>query len=167
VPGTGHTVRHCASGVKVGVVNVAGRVFMDRIDCPFRAARAAVERIREETPVIIVDMHAETTSEKAAMGWYLDGMVSAVIGTHTHVQTSDERLLARGTAFITDAGMTGPTDSIIGMKKDRIIERFLTDMPVRFEVATGGIELQGVYVTVNSSDGRALRIERIKRGLED
>ncbi|MFQ5441610.1 MAG: TIGR00282 family metallophosphoesterase [Thermodesulfobacteriota bacterium] len=166
VPGRGWTVFNCPSGVKVGVVNLSGRVFMDKIDCPFRTGKAVVERLRKETHVIIVDMHAETTSEKAASGWFFNGLVSAVIGTHTHVQTSDERILSGGTAFITDAGMTGPTDSIIGMKKEKIIERFLTDLPVRFEVATGGIEIQGVFVSINSSDGKAVRIERVKRGLK-
>ncbi|GMR04859.1 MAG: TIGR00282 family metallophosphoesterase [Thermodesulfobacteriota bacterium] len=166
VPGSGGTVFKCPSGVGVGIINLSGRVFMDKIDCPFRIGRALIDRIRKETPVIIVDMHAETTSEKAAVGWYFNGLVSAVIGTHTHVQTSDERILSGGTAFITDAGMTGPTDSIIGMRKEKIIERFLTELPVRFEVATGGIEIQGVFVSVNSTDGKATRIERIKRGLK-
>ncbi|MDP2689486.1 MAG: TIGR00282 family metallophosphoesterase [Deltaproteobacteria bacterium] len=164
-PGAGWGVYECPSGVKVGVLNLLGRVFMDCVECPFRVGMKAVEEIRKETPVILVDIHAETTSEKAAIGWHFDGLVSAVIGTHTHVQTSDERVLAKGTAFISDAGMTGPTDSIIGMRKDEIIQKFLTRMPVRFDVATKGVELQGALVTVNSEDGRAESIERIKMPL--
>lgn len=161
-PGAGWAVFECASGVKVGVVNLLGRVFMDNVDCPFRTGREIVSKIREETPVVFVDFHAETTSEKAAIGWHLDGLASAVVGTHTHVQTSDERVLPGGTAYITDAGMTGPTDSVIGMQKDSIIQRFLSQMPVKFDVAARGIELQGVFVKINNSDGRASGIERIK-----
>lgn len=161
-PGSGTTVFECASGVKVGVVNLCGRVFMEALDCPFRVGKEAVERLREKTPVIVIDIHAETTSEKAAIGWHFDGSVSAVIGTHTHVQTSDERILTNGTAFITDAGMTGPMDSVIGMRKDIIVQRFTTQMPVKFDVATKDIELQGVLVTVNAADGKAVKIERIK-----
>lgn len=164
-PGAGWGVFECASGVKVGVLNLLGRVFTDCVECPFTVGMRAVEEIRKQTPIIIVDMHAETTSEKAAIGWYFDGMVSAVIGTHTHVQTSDERLLSKGTAFITDAGMTGPTDSIIGMRKEEIIQKFLTRMPVRFDVASKRIELQGAFITINTEDGRAQSIERIKKPL--
>lgn len=165
-PGSGFGVFECASGIKVGVVNLLGRVFMDNLDCPFRAASDAVKRIKEETPIIIVDMHAETTSEKAAMAWHLEGEVSAVIGTHTHVQTSDERVLPKGTAFISDAGMTGPTESVIGIRKEIILERFITQMPVRFEVASKGVELQGVLLEV-FHDGKAKAIERIKAPLEE
>jgi metallophosphoesterase (TIGR00282 family) len=165
-PGEGFTLFECGSGVKVGVLNLAGRVFMDNLDCPFRTGAEAVERLKGEARVIIVDIHAEATSEKAAMGSYLDGAVSAVIGTHTHVQTSDERVLPNGTAYITDAGMTGPTDSIIGMRKEGVLKRFLTQMPSKFEVASRGIELQGVLVTVGP-DGRALGIERIRRAMDD
>lgn len=162
VPGSGWAIFNCASGIKVGILNLSGRVFMEDLDCPFRVGHAAVEAIRQITPVIVVDMHAETTSEKAAMGWYLDGLVSAVIGTHTHVQTSDERVLSGGTAFITDAGMTGPMDSVIGMRKEIIIDAFLTKVPARFDVASDDVELQGVAVTIGSGDGRARKIERIK-----
>lgn len=164
-PGLGWNVYECASGVKVGVMSLMGRVFMDCLECPFRAGKEVASKIREKTPVIIVDMHAEATSEKAALANWLDGTVSAVIGTHTHVQTSDERVLPGGTAFITDAGMTGPVDSVIGMRKDIVIERFLTQMPVRFEVATKDVELQGVLVTINNSDGKAKKIERVKAPL--
>lgn len=165
-PGSGAAVFETPAGAKVGVLNLSGRVFMDSIDCPFRAGMSAVEALRKTTPVIIVDMHAETTSEKAAIAWYLDGMVSAVIGTHTHVQTSDERILSKGTAFITDAGMTGPTNSVIGIKKEIIIETFIKKMPQRFEVASESIELQGVFLKAGT-DGRALSIERIKRQLPE
>lgn len=165
-PGSGWGVYECAGGAKVAVVNLMGRVFMDCLECPFRVGSELVGKLREEAQVVIVDMHAETTSEKMALAWHLDGLASAVIGTHTHVQTSDERVLAGGTAFITDAGMTGPTESVIGMKKEIILERFLGQMPVRFDVATKGVELQGVVVTIGLGDGKARKIERIKMPLE-
>lgn len=165
VPGRGETVFECASGVKVGIINLMGRVFMDNGDCPFRTGKEAVGRLRRITPIVFMDFHAEATSEKAAAGFFFDGSVSAVIGTHTHVQTSDERILPQGAAFITDAGMTGSTDSIIGMHKDAVIQRFLTQMPMKFEVATKAVELQGVLVTVDSASGRAVSIERIKAPL--
>jgi len=164
-PGAGSGIYECPSGVKVGVVNLIGRVFMDSLDCPFRAATDLVRKIRETTPIVIVDFHAETTSEKMALGWHLDGLASAVIGTHTHVQTSDERVLTNGTAFMTDAGMTGPLDSIIGMRKEVILERFLTHMPVRFDVATKCVELQGVFIEVDTASGKAVRMERVKEPL--
>jgi len=164
-PGAGSVVVESRSGARVGVVNLAGRVFMDDLDCPFAVGRRVVDAVRAETPVVLVDIHAETTSEKAAIGWFFNGEVSAVVGTHTHVQTADETILSGGTAFITDAGMTGPTDSVIGMRKDIVLERFTTQMPRRFEVATKGVELQGVFITAQSETGRALSIERIKRPL--
>ncbi len=166
VPGRGEAVFECASGVKIGIVNLIGRVFMEIGDCPFRVGKEAVNRLRQVTPIVFMDFHAEATSEKAAAGLFFDGSVSAVIGTHTHVQTSDERILPQGTAFITDAGMTGATDSIIGMHKDAVIQRFLTQMPMKFEVATKAVELQGVLVTVDNSSGRAISIERIKAPLD-
>jgi metallophosphoesterase (TIGR00282 family) len=162
VPGVGACVFECSSGVCVGVVNLGGRVFMDAIDCPFKVGDRIVGDLRKRVPVVLVDIHAETTSEKAAMGHYLDGRVSAVIGTHTHVQTSDERILANGTAFITDAGMTGAMDSVIGVEKELAIKRFLYQMPVRFGVAAKEVEFQGVVITVDPSTGRASGIERIK-----
>lgn len=164
-PGAGWGIYECASGAKVGVVNLMGRVFMDCLECPFRLGKELVESIRKETPIIVVDMHAEATSEKYAMGWHLDGLASAVIGTHTHVQTSDERILSNGTAYMTDAGMTGPTDSVIGVQKDIIVERFLTQMPIKFDVATKGVELQGAVITVERESGRAIKIERVKKVL--
>lgn len=164
-PGAGLGIYECPSGVKVAVVNLMGRVFMDCIESPFIVGMELVKKARETTPIVIVDFHAETTSEKMALGWHLDGLASAVVGTHTHVQTADERVLASGTAFITDAGMTGPTDSVIGIKKEIILERFLTHMPMRFDVATKGVELQGTFVTVDTASGKALRIERVKEPL--
>lgn len=165
-PGSGSVVFECPNGVKIGFLNLLGRVFMDGFDCPFRTGQEIIKKLREVTPIIFLDFHAEATSEKAAVGYYFDGTVSAVIGTHTHVQTSDEKILAGGTAFITDAGMTGATDSVIGMQKEIIIQRFLTQMPAKFDVATNNVELQGVFVEVNTKDGRARRIERIKAPLK-
>lgn len=160
-PGKGSAVVE-AAGVKVAVLSVAGRVFATtHYDCPFRTALTEVERLRGETPVILVDVHGEATSEKAALAWYLDGKVSAVLGTHTHVQTADERVLPGGTAFLTDVGMTGPAHSIIGMDKDLALERFLTQMPVRLEVAGGPALFSAVVVDVDPSTGRARGIWRV------
>ena len=161
-PGAGSVVVEGRNGKKFAVMNLIGRVFMDSLESPFKCADKELESLKRESDIIIVDMHAETTSETMAMGWYLDGRVSAVIGTHTHVQTADERVLEKGTAYITDAGMTGPTDSVIGMNKDFVLERFISQMPVRFEVARDGVELQGVFLKVDSSSGSAASIERIK-----
>lgn len=160
-PGKGSAVIRTAGGVKVGVLNLEGRVFMNNLECPFRTADGEIERLRKETPVILVDFHAEATSEKSALGWYLDGRVSAVIGTHTHVQTADERILPEGTAFITDAGMTGAFESVIGVRKDEPIQKFLTQLPAKFEVAKKDIRLNGVVITVDELSGRALGIERV------
>jgi metallophosphoesterase (TIGR00282 family) len=146
----------------VAVLNLEGRVFMNNLDCPFRAADALVEELRQHTPIIFVDFHAEATSEKAALGCYLDGRVSAVVGTHTHVQTADERILPGGTAYLTDAGMTGSLDAVIGIRKDLAIERFLTQLPVRFEVAKKDPVLCGVLVTVDEQSGHALAVQRIQ-----
>ena len=159
-PGSGFiTVK--AGPHRVGVLNLMGRVFMHPIDCPFRKADEVVEELRRETPVVVVDMHAEATSEVMAMGWYLNGRVSAVVGTHRHVQTADERVLPGGTAYITDLGMTGPVDSVIGVDKDLIIQRFLTQMPVRFEPAKGPAALRGVVIAVDPETGRATSIQRL------
>ena len=159
-PGVGYvTVK--AGPHRVGVLNLMGRVFMNPIDCPFRKADEVLTELRRETPVILVDMHAEATSEVGALGWYLDGRVSAVVGTHRHVQTADQRLLPGGTAFITDVGMTGPVDSVIGVDKDIIIRRFLTQMPIRFEPAKGPAALRGVVITVDPETGRATSIQRV------
>jgi hypothetical protein len=161
VPGAGSIVLSTPKG-KIGVLNMAGRVFMPPFDCPFRTGKEEVERIREQTPVIIVDLHAEATSEKTAFGYYLDGMVSAVIGTHTHVQTADEKILPGGTAYITDAGMTGPQVSVIGIDKDQIVDRFLTQMPRKYDVAEGKGILAGVVVEIEPESGKATAIQRIQ-----
>jgi len=139
---------------------------MRHLDCPFRGAEKEVELLRKETNIILVDFHAEATSEKMAMGWFLDGKVSAVLGTHTHVQTSDERILDEGTSYITDVGMTGPLDSVIGIRKQVALERLLTQIPWKFDVATEKVELQGVVIEVDSETGKSKRIQRIKVPLD-
>jgi len=165
-PGFGSTVVKSESGTDIGVVNLIGRVFMQAVECPFRVAKEEVEKLKNKTRVIIVDIHAEATSEKIAMGWYLDGLVSAIIGTHTHVQTADEKILPAGTAFISDAGMTGPFDSVIGRKKEQILARFITQMPARFEMAEGDIQLHGVILDIDEKTGRANSIKRIQEKLK-
>jgi len=166
-PGSGATVVESLSGQKVGVLNVMGRVFMEALDCPFRTAERELARLSLITPVIIVDMHAEATSEKVAMGWFLDGKVSCVFGTHTHIPTADERILPQGTAFITDVGMTGPYDSVIGRKVDQILERFLHQLPMRSEVADGNVQLRGLIVDVDPKSGKALSVERLTHTLDE
>lgn len=161
-PGRGAGVFNTAGGRPIGVVNLIGRVFMDAVDCPFQAADRLVAGLRAETPLLFVDMHCEATSEKGAMGQYLAGRVSGVVGSHTHVQTADQRLLGGGTAFMTDAGMCGPVDSIIGVKSELALRRFLTHLPVRFETATGPTLVQGAVITLDDSTGRATAIERIQ-----
>ena len=151
---------------KIAVVNLQGRVFMPpTVDNPFRCIGSIVEQLRSQATAIIVDMHAEATSEKVAMGRFLDGQVSAVVGTHTHVQTADETILLGGTAYITDAGMTGPCDSVIGQRTDKIIERFYTGLPTRFEVALSDVQLQAVAIDIADETGKAQSIQRLKRGL--
>jgi len=166
VPGRGWCIRKSAAGVKVGVINLLGRVFMRyNVDCPFRVLQAIVDKIREETNVIFVDFHAEATSEKIALGHFIDGKISALFGTHTHVQTADEKVLPRGTAYITDLGMSGPYDSVIGQNKEKIIERFLTSIPHRFEVAQDDPWLHGIVVEVDEKTGLARKIKRIQKAL--
>ncbi|HEY7745914.1 MAG TPA: TIGR00282 family metallophosphoesterase [Desulfuromonadales bacterium] len=160
-PGHGVGVFSTSAGIKVGVLNLEGRVFMNALECPFRTADALVEDLRRHTSIILVDFHAEATSEKVALGHYLDGRVSAVVGTHTHVQTADERVLPGGTAYLTDAGMTGSRDAVIGIRKELALERFLTQLPVRFEVAKKDAVLCGVLFTVDEATGRATGVERI------
>jgi len=161
-PGRGSHMAVSRSGVRVGVVNVMGRVFLPSLDDPFRAATREIARVTAEgAQVVFVDVHAETTSEKVALGWYLDGQVAAVIGTHTHVQTADERILPGGTACLSDVGMTGPHDGVIGMDKTAVIARFLTGLPGRFEPATGDARLHGVVITAEPATGRATAIERV------
>lgn len=147
---------------KIAVINLLGRIFMDPMDCPFRAADAVLEEIGGRAKMTVVDMHAEATSEKAALAWYLDGRVSAVIGTHTHVQTSDERVLPRGCAFLTDVGMTGVRDSVLGLNIDSVIERFMTQVPTKFTLAEGPAVLHGALIEIDPATGRALSIERIE-----
>jgi 2',3'-cyclic-nucleotide 2'-phosphodiesterase len=157
-PGNGSYIDE-ADGIKIGVLNLMGRTYMKDIDCPFRVADKEVALLRESTKIIVVDFHAEVTSEKQAMAYYLDGRVSAVIGTHTHVQTADETISEKGTAYITDAGMTGAHDSIIGMAKQPSLGRFLTGMPKRFSCATDDVRISGLILTVNADDGKAVEIE--------
>jgi hypothetical protein len=168
-PGTPGVGWHCyrtPEGAEVAVVNLIGRVFMDAVDCPFQAADAILAALAGRTPVIFVDMHADATSEKGAMGWHLAGRVSAVVGSHTHVQTADERVLEPGTAFLTDAGMCGPIDSVIGVKRELALRRFLTHLPTRFEPAAGRAVVQGAVVRVDPTSGRALEITRVQESVD-
>jgi hypothetical protein len=161
VPGKDYLILEVA-GFKVGILNLVGRTFMQCLDCPFQAAERLLPRIKEQTPIILVDMHAEATSEKCAMGFFLDGKVSAVIGTHTHVMTADERILENGTAFISDAGMVGAQDSVIGMNKEQILKRFLTQMPEKFEPTEAGRGLfNAVLIKIDPKTGKALEIKKI------
>ncbi len=161
-PGSGSYVWPRADGIRIGVINVMGRVFMANIDDPFVAVTTHIARVREAgATIILVDFHAEATSEKLALGWYLDGQVTAVVGTHTHVQTADERVLPGGTAYLTDVGMTGPHDGIIGMERSSIIARFTTGLPARFETAKGDLRLHAVVITADPHSGRATGIERL------
>ncbi|NIV95609.1 TIGR00282 family metallophosphoesterase [candidate division KSB1 bacterium] len=159
--GKGSTIVNLEGGPKIGVINLQGRTFMYNIDCPFRRGLSEVRRMQNLSDIIIVDFHAEATAEKVAMGWYLDGKVSAVIGTHTHVPTADERVLPEGTAYITDVGMTGPFDSVIGLKKELAIKRFLHQTPVRFKTAEENLRFCAVAISVDCESGKATSIERI------
>jgi len=161
LPGRGFGIFSTPADIKVAVINLEGRIFMNPLDCPFRAADAILERIKGQANIVLVDFHAEATSEKAALANYLDGRVSAVVGTHTHVQTADERILPGGTAFLTDAGMTGSQDAVIGIRKELAIEKFLTQLPVRFEVAKNDPVLCGVLFEVCEKTGKALTVKRI------
>ncbi|MCL6585513.1 MAG: TIGR00282 family metallophosphoesterase [Anoxybacillus sp.] len=146
---------------EVAVINLQGRTFLPAIDCPFRKADELVAEAMQRTPMIFVDFHAEATSEKQAMGWYLDGRVSAVIGTHTHVQTADTRILPKGTAYMTDVGMTGPYDGILGVDREAVLRKFLTSLPVRFEVTEGRSQLSAVFIEIDAKTGKAKKMERI------
>ncbi len=165
-PGRGVLVRN-VSGTDVCIVNIQGRTFMTPIDCPFRSVSRILSDKSPHVKVVIVDFHAEATSEKLAMGFFLDGRVSALVGTHTHVQTADERILAGGTAYITDLGMVGPRDSIIGVKKEQVIDRFLYGIPQRLQVESGTAVLNAVLVDVDEETGRARSIERIREEIEE
>lgn len=159
-PGTGVAIVDTAGGVRCAVINLQGRTHMPPTDCPFRKADEILNGLDASIRVRIVDFHAEVTSEKMAMGWYLDGRVSAVIGTHTHIPTADERILPRGTAYQTDVGMTGAYDSVIGVQKDIVLKRFLTSLPVRMEAAKRGVELHAALLDVDEATGLARSIQR-------
>jgi len=167
VPGRGSCIAQTRDGRSVGVINVMGRVFMAPLDDPFAVALREIDAVRHRARIIVVDVHAEATSEKIAMGWHLDGRVTAVIGTHTHVQTADERVLPGGTAYLTDAGMTGPHDSIIGMEKEPSLARFLNGMPTKFEPASGNPRLNGAVIEADDKTGRATTITRISYSAQE
>ena len=169
-PGNGSYLARTKEGQTVGVVNVMGRVFMPLLDDPFAIVLKEIEELKPRARIIFVDFHAEATSEKIAMGWYLDGRVTAVVGTHTHVQTADNRVLPKGTAYLTDVGMTGPHDGVIGVEREPVIHKFLTGLPARFEAAKGMPKLHAVVITVDTATGAATGIERIsltRAALED
>ncbi|NIA29160.1 MAG: TIGR00282 family metallophosphoesterase [Actinobacteria bacterium] len=160
-PGHGSTLVQTKSGHHIGVINLQGRTFMYPIDCPFKKGLEEVERLRQRTNIIFIDVHAEATAEKLALAWYLDGKISALVGTHTHIQTSDERILPRGTAYITDVGMTGPNDSVIGLDVNVAIKRFMSQIPEKYVIATSNNRLNGVLLAIDPASGRAKSIERI------
>jgi metallophosphoesterase (TIGR00282 family) len=166
-PGRGSYLARSRGGQGVGVINVMGRIYMAPLDDPFAVVLREIEALRARARVILVDFHAEATSEKLAMGWHLDGQVTAVVGTHTHVQTADEQLLPQGTAYITDVGMTGPHDGIIGVEREAALSRFLTGLPSRFETATGNPRLHAVVIDADEATGRARSIERLSLGRDD
>ena len=167
VPGNGSYLARTKDGQTIGVINVMGRVFMQNIDDPFAIVLREIEKLRDRTRTIFVDFHAEATSEKIAMGWHLDGRVTAVIGTHTHVQTADERILPKGTGYLTDVGMTGPHDSVIGVEIEPALGRFLNALPARFETATGNPRLNAVVIESDPQSGRATDIDRISLSASD
>jgi len=162
VPGTGSIVITLPGREKVAVMNVSGRVFMNILDCPFRTSLREVERLSAITNIIIIDMHAEATSEKTAFGYYMDGKISAVVGTHTHVQTADEKILPEGTGYITDVGMTGPEISVIGVEKEQIIDKFLNHMPRKYDIASGKGMLCAVVLEIDANSGRTTAIQRVQ-----
>jgi hypothetical protein len=167
VPGRGVGLYRAESGARIAVVNLCGRVFMAPLECPFAWVDRELEGLRQQADVLLIDFHAEATSEKQAFARYVDGRVSAVIGTHTHVQTADEQVLPGGTAYITDCGMTGPVESIIGTAIEPIIERFRTQMPKRFTVASGPVDICGVTVHIDEHTGRALSISRLRERAQE
>jgi len=161
-PGNGYYIYHVSSIEKLAVLNLQGRIFMQSIDCPFRTADKFIELLSNETNLIFIDFHGEATAEKIAFGWYVDGRVSAVVGTHTHIQTADERILPKGTAYITDAGMTGSHDSVIGIKIENAMERFIKQIPNRFEVAKKNVILNGVIIEIHNKNSKAVSIKRLQ-----
>jgi len=162
VMGYGSGVFETLYGDKIGVINLSGRVFMGTFDCPFRVVKREIEKLRRQTRSILIDFHAEATSEKLALAWYLDGEVAGIIGTHTHVQTADEQILPQGTAYITDVGMTGPIISVIGIKKEQAIKRFLLQVPLRFEIPKGPAQFNGVLLEIDTKTGLATEIHRLQ-----
>jgi metallophosphoesterase (TIGR00282 family) len=166
-PGRGTWVGQTRTGEPAAVINIMGRIFMQPLDDPFAVVLKEIETARRKTRVIIVDFHAEATSEKVAMGWHLDGRVTAIFGTHTHVQTADERLLPKGTAYLTDVGMTGPYDSIIGVTVEAALGRFVSGLPAKFEAATGPARLNAIVISADAASGRALGIERLNLSAQD
>ena len=166
-PGQGTYVAQADNGVRVAVINAMGRVFMTAIDDPFRVVPDQVAALKDQASVIFVDFHAEATSEKVAMGWHLDGRVACVVGTHTHVQTADDRILPKGTAYITDVGMTGPHDSVIGVERNAVIQRFLTGLPQRFETASENPRMNAILLTADERTGRAVSISRLNLSAHD
>lgn len=165
-PGQGYYIYTAGFNIKIAVVNLSGRVYLASLDCPFKKLDEIINEIGNKADVIIVDFHAEATSEKLALAHYADGRIAALLGTHTHIQTADERIFPQGTAYITDLGMTGPVDSILGMKKENIIERFLTQRPARFEVATGAAQLQGVILSIDENTFNVQKICRISYNID-
>jgi len=159
--GRGLTTVSSRCGVTVGLVVLLGRLYMKPMDCPFRAADEAVEKLKHQTDVIVVEMHAEATSEKVAMGWYLDGRVSAVVGTHTHVPTADATILPNGTGYITDLGMTGPYDSVLGRNKTKVIKSLTTGMPNAYDIAEGDLRIGALSVTVDGATGKSVAVEQL------
>jgi len=165
-PGRGYGIFDTRKGVALGIINLEGRIFMKHLECPFRTVDKIVSKLRKETSCIIVDFHAEATSEKQALGWYLDGRVSVIVGTHTHVPTADERILPHGTAYITDVGMTGAFESVIGFQYEIVIERLLSQLPATFKVAKKNIRMQAVLVDIDTKSGKALSIKRIEKHID-
>lgn len=160
-PGQGYHIYNGGTGKRIAVINAMGRVFLPALDCPFRTVQEVLEEIKEKCDIIIIDIHAEATSEKLALAYYFDGMVTAVVGTHTHIQTADERIMPGGTAYITDLGMTGPIESILGMDKDMVIKKLIYQRPVRLEVASGPTQLQGIILNINDASNKPTSISRI------
>lgn len=165
VPGRGFCLFKTEKGIKVGVINLVGRVFMETVECPFRMGMRQIEELRKKTHLIIVDIHAEATSEKIALSYYFDGLVTALCGTHTHVPTADEKVTENGTAYITDVGMTGPHKSVIGRRPEQILTRFITQLPTRFQMAEEDLRLQGVVLDVDEKIGKASSIKRVEMKL--
>lgn len=165
-PGRGYTIIN-KNNIKIGIINLSGRVFLNPLDCPFKTFEKDYNHLKTNTDIIILDFHGEATAEKVAMGWFVDGKISLIYGTHTHIQTADEKILTKGTGYITDIGMTGPYYSVLGIDRDIIIEKFITQRPIRFEIASGPIEINGIIVEINEKNGKCLKIERFNQIYEE